>query len=54
MASIKVQMGMYGNLKRKAVIKFVKTIGLTFPKVVAPAQPPKESPKKGTTVKKSK
>ena len=36
----------------------MRTIGLTFPKVVAPPQPPKETPKKETTkkttVKKSK
>ena len=32
----------------------MRTIGLTIPKVVAPPQPPKEAPKKETTVKKSK
>ena len=32
----------------------MKTIGLTFPQVVAPPQTPKETPKKETTVKKSK
>ena len=32
----------------------MKTIGLTFPKVVDPPQPPKETPKKETRVKKSK
>lgn len=32
----------------------MRTIGLTFPKVVAHPQPPKETPKKETTVKKSK
>ena len=31
----------------------MRTIGLTIPKVVAPPQPPKETPKK-ETVKKSK
>ena len=31
----------------------MKTIGLTFPKVAVPPQPPKETPKK-ETVKKSK
>ena len=30
----------------------MRTIGLTFPKVVASPQPPKETPKKETTVKK--
>ena len=32
----------------------MKTIGLTFPKVAVPPQPLKETPKKETTVKKSK
>ena len=33
----------------------MRTIGLTFPKVAVPPQPPKEAPvKKETTVKKSK
>ena len=32
----------------------MRTIGLTFPKVVAPPQPPKEAPVKKETVKKSK
>ena len=32
----------------------MRTIGLTFPKVVDPPQPPKGTPKKETTVKKSK
>ena len=32
----------------------MKTIGLTFPQVAVPPQPQKETPKKETTVKKSK
>ena len=32
----------------------MRTIGLTFPKVVATPQPPKEAPVKGETTKKSK
>ena len=32
----------------------MRTIGLTFPKVVAPTQPPKEAPVKKEQVKKSK
>ena len=32
----------------------MKTIGLTFPQVDTPPKPPKETPKKETTVKKSK
>ena len=32
----------------------MRTVGLTFPKVVVPPKPPKEAPKKETPVKKSK
>ena len=32
----------------------MRTIGLTIPKVAVHTQPPKETPKKETTVKKSK